>query len=139
MIFKYKSYFFRRMLKIKVYHLISALFWIIRQFAIPNPFETLGDGIKVVISGTAISLSPEILNWIADPIISGVTFLIVGLYYISGSAPTVGSILYMVFYAIHIGLLYLLLSIYPTVWLIVLIVILYIAIHIALIIKTRLL
>ena len=132
---------FRRKIKskMKIYATIATIFWIIRQYAIPNPFEALGDGITIMLADSPFLLSPETLNWIADPIISGVTFLIVGLYYISGSAPTVGSILYMVFYAIHIGLLYLLLSIYPTVWLIALIVILYIAIHIALVIKTRLL
>lgn len=82
-------------------------------------------------------LSPELLNWIADPIIASLTFLIVGLYYISGTAPAIGSILYMVFYVIHIGLLYLLLSIYPITWLMILIVALYITSHIVIVIKFR--
>ena len=49
----------------------------------------------------------------------------VGLYYIKKSDPTVGSVLYMIFYAIHIGLLYLMLWIYPIIWLVVLIGVIY--------------
>ena len=75
-------------------------------------------------------LTPEILNWIADPIIAAITFGVVGLYYIKGSEPALGSILYMFFYAVHIGLLYLMLSVYPIVWLMVLIGVLYIGLHI---------
>lgn len=90
-----------------------------------------------MIGEAPVLLTPEILNWIADPIIATLTFLIVGLYYISGTAPALGSILYMLFYAIHIGLLYLLLSIYPTIWLMILIALLYLAIHIALVIRFK--
>lgn len=122
----------------KIYATIATIFWIIRQYAIPNPFEALGDGITIILADSPFLLSPEILNWIADPIISGMTFLIVGLYYMRGSAPALGSILYMVFYTIHIGLLYLLLSIYPMFWLMIVIVLLYIMIHILLIIKIKL-
>lgn len=122
----------------KIYATIATIFWIIRQYAIPNPFEALGDGITIILADFPFLLSPEILNWIADPIISGMTFLIVGLYYMRGSAPALGSILYMVFYTIHIGLLYLLLSIYPLFWLMIVIVLLYIMIHILLIIKIKL-
>ena len=122
----------------KIYATIATIFWIIRQYAIPNPFEALGDGITIILADSPFLLSPEILNWIADPIISGMTFLIVGLYYMRGSAPALGSILYMVFYTIHIGLLYLLLSIYPLFWLMIVIVLLYIMIHILLIIKIKL-
>ena len=79
-------------------------------------------------------LTPEILNWIADPIIAAITFGVVGLYYIKESEPTLGSILYMVFYAVHIGLLYLMLSVYPIVWLMVLIGVIYILVHIGMLI-----
>ena len=115
------------------------IFWLIRQFAIPNPFEVLGEGIVVSIGDIPFTLSPEILNWIADPIIFTVTFGIVGLYYIKGSAPALGSFLYMLFYCIHIGLLYfVLLYVYPTVWLMVVIGCVYIALHIgALVIKWK--
>ena len=122
------------MFKIKFYSTLATLFWLIRQYAIPNPFEALGEGITVTIGGAPILLSPEILNWIADPIIGAFTFLVVGIYYISGSNPTKGSILYMLFYTIHIGMLFLISSVYPTIWLIVLIAVIYLAFHVALLI-----
>ena len=109
------------------------MFWIVRQYAIPNPFEALGEGLVVTIREVPILLSPELLNWMADPIIAAFTFGIVGLYYISGSAPALGSILYMVFYALHIGLLYLILSLYPIIWLMVLVGVIDIGIHIGVI------
>ena len=132
-----KSKPLRRLIEIKIYTALATLFWLIRQFVIPNPFEALGEGLTIIIGESPLLLSPELLNWIADPIIASLTFLIVGLYYISGTAPAVGSILYMVFYVIHIGLLYLLLSIYPTIWLMILIALLYIAIHITLVIRFK--
>lgn len=104
----------------------------------PNPFDTLGEGLVITIESTPIVLSPELLNWLADPIIAGFTFAIVGLYYIRSSNPSLGSILYMVFYAIHLGLLYLISSAYPTMWLMVLIGIAYIGLHvIAIILKHK--
>ena len=86
-----------------------------------------------MIGEALLLLTPEILNWITDPIIAAITFGVVGLYYIKGSKPTLGSILYMVFYAVHIGLLYLMLSVYPIVWLMVLIGIIYIGLHIGMV------
>lgn len=132
-----KFYQLRRLIEIKIYSALATIFWLVRQIAIPNPFEALGDGLTIMIDESPLLLTPEILNWIADPIIASLTFLIVGLYYISGTAPALGSILYMLFYAIHIGLLYLLLSIYPTIWLMILISLLYLAIHIALVIRFK--
>ncbi len=79
-------------------------------------------------------LTPEILNWIADPIIGAITFGVVGLYYIKGSEPALGSILYMIFYAVHIAVMYLMLWVYPIVWLMVLIGVIYILLHIGMLI-----
>ena len=87
-----------------------------------------------MIGGESLLLTPEILNWISDPIIAAITFGVVGLYYIKGSEPALGCILYMFFYAVHIGLLYLMLSVYPIVWLMVLIGFIYIVLHIGAII-----
>ena len=84
-------------------------------------------------------LSPDFLNWIADPLIAGFTFGVVGLYYISRSDPALGSILYMFFYALHIGLLYLILSIYPAIWLMILIGVVYFGLHIAIIVLKNIL
>jgi hypothetical protein len=107
---------------------------LVRQFAIPNPFDVLGEGLTVTIGGAPILLSPELLNWIADPITAAFTFGLVGLHYISRSDPALGSILYMFFYALHIGFLYLILSIYPTIWLMILIGVVYIGLHITIIV-----
>ena len=122
--------YLRRITKIKIYSALAIIFWFVRQFAIPNPFEALGEGLTIAIGEAPLLLTPELLNWIADPIIAAITFAVVGLYYIKGSEPALGSILYMFFYAVHIGLLYLLLSIYPIVWLMVLIGVIYIGLHI---------
>ena len=111
---------------IKIYSLLATIFWIVRQFAMPNPFEALREGLPIMLGDSSLILSPELLNWLADPIIFTITFFVVGLYYAKGSEPALGSILYMLFYAIHIGLLYLMLTIYPMLWLIVLIAVLYI-------------
>ena len=125
-----KSQTSRRLIEIKIYSALATLFWLIRQFAIPNPFEALGEGLTITIGEAPLLLSPELLNWIADPIIGAITFSVVGLYYIKGSAPAWGSILYMIFYAMHIGLLYLILWIYPIIWLMVLIGVIYMGLHI---------
>lgn len=94
-------------------------------------------GLTITIGEAPLLLTPEILNWVADPIIAAITFGVVGLYYIKGSEPALGSILYMVFYAVHIGLLYLLLNIYPIIWLMIVVAVIYIALHITiLVIKT---
>lgn len=114
----------------KIYTSLATIFWFVRQFAIPNPFEGLGEGLSIKISEVPITLSPELLNWLADPIIYTLTFGVVGLYYIKGSAPVRGSVLYMVFYVIHIGLLYWVLSLYPIVWLMVLIAVGYVVFHV---------
>lgn len=110
--------------------MLATIFWFIRQFAMPNPFEALGDGLTITISGATMLLTPGILNWIADPVIFAITYGVVGLYYTKGSEPSWGSILYMFFYAVHIGILYLMLDIYPTVWLMVVMAFIYIGLHI---------
>ena len=122
------------MITIKLYTFLATLFWIIRQFAIPNPFDALGEGLVVAIGAAPILLSPELLNWIVDPMIATITFGVVGLYYIGRSDPALGSILYMFFYALHIGLLYLILSVYPEIWVMVIMGVLYISLHIAVIV-----
>ena len=119
--------------EIKIYAALATLFWLIRQFAIPNPFEALGEGLTIPICEAPLFLTPEILNWIADPIIGAITFAVVGLYYTRGSEPALGSVLYMTFYAVHIGLLYLIFWIYPIIWLMILIGVIYMGLHIGMI------
>ena len=65
---------------------------VIRQFFLPNPFECFGDNAAVI-------------NWIAAGIIHVVAWGIVNLNYVKGSAPTIGSLLYLITYAIITGIL----------------------------------
>lgn len=96
----------------------------------PNPFEVLGEGITVVISGAEVLLTPDTLNWIAGGVLPIITFIVVGIYYVSRSCPAWGSILYMFFFCLHTGLLYLMSAAYPSTFLIVLIFVGYIALHV---------
>ncbi|MDD2494688.1 MAG: hypothetical protein PHE29_05800 [Tissierellia bacterium] len=74
-----------------MYKLIALISTIIRLFCLPNPFETLEYG--------------YIINYIVEPMFHLLTYNIVGLYYRRGKAPAVGSFLYLMFYAIHTGLI----------------------------------
>ena len=67
---------------------------LVRQFVLPNPFECFGD-------------QAILINWIAEPIIHAVAYGIVGLFYIRGSAPALGSIAYLFVYAAIVGILWL--------------------------------
>lgn len=91
-----------------MYKIISALSFIIRSFYLPNPFEPLGNSITINISGAEIPISPIILNGLMEPILIIITYSVVGLYYSSSEKkPAKGSFLYLIFYIIHVGLLYL--------------------------------
>lgn len=115
-----------------MYKLIAAISILIRQFCIPNPFDALGDGLIVNIGETSILLPPGVLNWVAEPIMHMVTFAIVGLYYDRGSAPALGSFLYLLFYCVHTFLLWLMSLAGFSTWAVVVIVVLYIACHMSL-------
>ncbi len=115
-----------------MYKLIAAISILIRQFCIPNSFDALGDGLIVNIGETSILLPPGVLNWVAEPIMHMVTFAIVGLYYDRGSAPALGSFLYLLFYCVHTFLLWLMSMAGFSTWAVVVIVVLYIACHMSL-------
>lgn len=114
----------------KLYLTLAGIFWAIRQFFMPNPFEVLGEGITVTIADAPILLSPDVLNWIAGLFLPAITFAIVGWYYRKGSFPVIGSILYMIFFCIHTFILYLMSWAYPSIFLIVLIGVVYIGLHV---------
>ena len=134
-----KNRFEERITNMKIYAFLSMVFWLIRQFYMPNPFEVLGDGVTIVLYEVPILLTPYILNWLAGLVLPFFTFGVTGLYYISRSNPALGSVLYMGFFCVHVGILHLMSSIYPLYWLIVLIILAYVALHImALILKSRL-
>ena len=81
------------MRKISLYGLITLISTLIRQFVLPNPFECFGD-------------YADLINWISEPIIHVVAYGIVGFYYIRGSAPAWGSLLYLLAYAFIVGVLW---------------------------------
>lgn len=83
------------MRKISLYGIMTIISVVVRQFFLPNPFECFGD--KAII-----------INWIAEPIIQGLVYVVVGLFYVKGSAPELGSFLYLITYAFIVGLLWLL-------------------------------
>lgn len=76
-----------------MYSIISAISVIIRLFVLPNPFATVKYG--------------SIINVIIEPILYKLTYSIVGIYYSKNSNPVFGSILYFIFYMIHVGILHL--------------------------------
>ena len=77
----------------KIYALMTVISVLIRQFALPNPFECFGE-------------SADLINWIAEPIMHTVAYGIVGLFYARGSAPLIGSIAYLFTYALLTGVLW---------------------------------
>lgn len=100
-----------------MYNIIKVIGILVRFFYLPNPFESLPNG--------------ELINYCAEPLLHIVTFGVVGIYYESGSNPVEGSLLYTVFYFIHVGLLLLLCGFFE--WsriAIIIIAILYVAFHI---------
>ena len=111
----------------------------IRQFLLPNPFETLGESFDVKIAGVILPMTPLILNWLIEPFLHVITFAIVGFYYVKGvNNPAVGSFLYLMFYIAHVFLLYLMSLAQFAIWAIVLILVLYFSLHIAInILKNR--
>ncbi len=75
-----------------MYEIMASISMYLRQFHTPNPFESLGDYAVVY-------------NWIAEPFIQIINYSVVGFYYTKGSNPFLGSLLYLLFYWVHIGVL----------------------------------
>lgn len=103
----------------KLYALMTVISVLIRQFALPNPFECFGE-------------SAALINWVAEPIMHAVAYGIVGLFYIKGSAPLLGSIAYLGTYALLTGVLWVMGIFSFAWWWVLLIVIAIIAIVVAL-------
>lgn len=115
----------------KAYISMAGISTIIREFCLPNPFEKMTD--KFVINN--IEFTPTILNWIAEPIIYVITFALVGLYYTKGfDSPVKGSFLYLIFYIIHFGLLWVMACFNFSIVAVILVLLGYAFLHIAFII-----
>ena len=76
-----------------LYGIISVLSVLVRMFLLPNPFECFG-------------AQAELYNWIAEPILHVIAYSLVGLVYCKGSFPAYGSFLYLITYAILVGILW---------------------------------
>lgn len=76
----------------KLYAIMAVISLIVRQVYLPNPFACFGD-------------AACLCNLIAEPIIHGVAFLLVGTIYRKDSFPALGSFLYLVAYAAITGIL----------------------------------
>ena len=112
-----------------MYKLILTISILIRQFFVSNPFDALRKDVRLKIGTTYTSISPEVLNWVAEPIVHVVTFAIVGLYYERGSVPALGSFLYLLFYCLHTFLLWLMSVAEFSIWAVAFLITLYVGMH----------
>lgn len=85
-----------------IYTVIVIASAFVRQFVLPNPFECLGD-------------YAVLINWAASAVIGTLSYIIVGKIYRRGSAPVIGSILYLLVFSAITGVL-LLMSIFNFAW-----------------------
>jgi hypothetical protein len=97
----------------KIFAIASA---IIRTQYLPNPFESLSYG--------------YIINLLVEPFLHLLTYKVVGLYYTKGSFPVFGSLLYLIFYSAHVGLIFLMWIFDWNIIAIVTIFIIYLLIHV---------
>lgn len=115
----------------KLYGIIAAVSILVRQFVLPNPFEPLGETFTLSIKDFSISLTPAVANLIIEPILHAITFSVVGIYYSKGTnKPALGSSLYLLFYSIHIGLIYIISSFGFTLATIIITLVAYVIAHI---------
>ena len=105
----------------KLYAIMTVISIIVRQVYLPNPFECFGD-------------MAWLYNLIAEPIIHGAAFLLVGTIYRKGSFSALGSFLDLVAYAVLIGILALM-GIFSFAWWWVLIVAIVVLVIVALLAK----
>lgn len=91
-----------------MYKMMAFISVLIRQFLLPNPFEALDEVFSISVLNTEIPIPAVCINWFAEPFLHTITFGIVGIYYNKGEHnPAFGSFLYLLFYSIHVGLIYL--------------------------------
>lgn len=114
-----------------MYKLMMIVSYLIRQFYLPNPFESMGHQISIPIGMFELQIPPILLNMLVEPVIYAFTFMIVGIYYEKRSMPALGSFLYLMFYAIHVGVLLLMAMFNFSVMAVILIMALYFAGHIS--------
>lgn len=124
-------------MRIIIYNIFYIFSFLIRNFVVPNPFESLR-GQTIEINGLELPVIPEIINVLVEPILGLFTFIIVGLYYNRcEKAPLKGSILYLFFYWIHVGLISVIVKFNFSALSITLVIIIYLLLHILIYIIKR--
>lgn len=73
---------------ISLYGIVSVISYLIRQFCVPNPFDSYDWFLS------------NVFNWLFGIILFPVSFFIVGLIYIKGECPWLGSVAYCAVYFI---------------------------------------
>lgn len=107
-----------------MYRIIYFAGFLIRQFALPNPFTPFGD-------------SADLINFIVGSVFVPLSYYMVGFIHERGRTPAWGSILFTIVYAFNTGVTYLVCLVYPTVWLMVLISVAYFALYLFVAYKIR--
>ena len=92
-----------------MYKLVVIISYWIRTFYLPNPFASLGDNIMVPIGMFDFPIPTNAINmFFGSAVLVPITFCIVGRFYHKGEdSPIKGSLLFLLFYTIHNGLVYL--------------------------------
>lgn len=85
-----------------MYKIMMVISMFVRQFYLPNPFECFGEW-------------AWLYNILAEPLMHSIAFGLVGLVYTRGSAPAIGSFLYLVAYTAVTGILTLM-GVYSFAW-----------------------
>ncbi len=108
-----------------MYCIIPFISIIVRQFLLPNPFEPLGD---VSVHGAV--WTPETFNLVAGFVLPSIAFLTTRIYY-DGGEHAVGSLLFLFFYCMYVGMLHLMSLAHFAWWAVALIIVGYIGLHFA--------
>lgn len=79
-----------------MYYVIYTISVIYRQFFMANPFEN---------AAIEVPFGPVFFNMIIGAALVPITYMVVGIFYKRRSSPAVGSMLFLMFYLVHNGLL----------------------------------
>ena len=107
-----------------MYPLFVIVGWLVRQFLLPNPFEPLGE-------------IANVLNYLFSSALVVLAYRMTGIIYKKGSAPAVGSVLFLLMYTVNNLVLYGICKCYPAKWLMVLLGVIYLVGVIFILFKTR--
>ncbi|WP_294475827.1 hypothetical protein [uncultured Ruminococcus sp.] len=92
-----------------MYKFVVIISYWIRTFYLPNPFEKFGKNIMIPMGMFEFPIPTNAINILfGSAVLVPFTFWVVGIFYDKGEdRPIKGSILFLLFYALHNGLVYL--------------------------------